>query len=94
MAVGAEALPQVGRLVLVPSSVSSPGALPVRGRLIYYDMDEYQVGTMIDWLECNDDHGLSLNVLKEELARLESGDDDEEEEEDEEEDEDDAEPER
>lgn len=64
------------------------------GRLIYDDMDEYQVRTMIDWLECNDEHGLSLNVLKEELARLESGDDDEEEEEDEEEDEDDAEPER
>ena len=49
------------------------------GRLIYDDMDEYQVRTMIDWLEYNDDHGLALNELKDELARLEAGDDDEDE---------------
>ena len=48
------------------------------GRLICEDMDEYQVGTMIDWLEVNDDHGLALNALKEELPRLEACDDEDE----------------
>lgn len=46
------------------------------GKLIHDDMDEYQVATMVDWLEYNNDHGLALNVLKDELVRLEAGDDD------------------
>lgn len=41
-------------------------------------MDEYQVATMVAWLEVNDVDSAALQALKEELARLEAGDDDDE----------------
>lgn len=48
------------------------------GTLIHDDMDEYQVATMVAWLEVNDVDGAALQALKEELARLEAGDDEDE----------------
>lgn len=41
-------------------------------------MDEYQVATMVSWLEANDVGGVALQALKAELARLEAGDDEDE----------------
>ena len=48
------------------------------GALIHDDMDEYQVATMVAWLEENDVDGAALQVLKAELARLEDGEDEDE----------------
>lgn len=41
-------------------------------------MDEYQVATMVDWLEVNDVEGAALQALKAELVRLEAGNDEDE----------------
>lgn len=48
------------------------------GELIHDDMDEYQVATMVAWLEVNEVDGAALQALKAELARLEAGDDEDE----------------
>lgn len=41
-------------------------------------MDEYQVATMVDWLEVNGVDSAALQALKAELSRLEAGDDEDE----------------
>ena len=48
------------------------------GALIHDDMDEYQVATMVAWLEVNEVDCAVLQALKVELARLEAGDDEDE----------------
>ena len=52
------------------------------GALIHDDMDEYQVATMVAWLEVNEVDCAVLQALKVELARLEAGDDEDEAEDD------------
>lgn len=46
--------------------------------LIHDDMDEYQVATMVAWLEANDVDSTALQALKAELSRLEAGDNEDE----------------
>ena len=41
-------------------------------------MDEYQVATMVAWLEANDVESASLPALKAGFARLEADDDEDE----------------